>query len=298
MYQCKICGKRFRGGLRVDNTVLWEEYVSGRRTVAELALAHRLSERTVRRRLALVAESFVPYIPKEAVVIADTTYFGRGFGVMIFLDAKSGAVLHRMYVRNETNDLYRHGMELIRSRGTEIKAFVCDGRTGLLASITECPVQMCQFHMLQIVRRKLTNSPRLTCGRELLGLCRHMFTMGRKEFLAGFDGWCSRWDKFLPERTKLVSGKTTYTHRRLRSARKSIKAHLGWLFTSEDFPSLGIPPTTNQIEGVNSRLKKVLRAHNGMSETNRKKVIDAFLNTLKNDRHQPAHKMSDTNKLP
>jgi len=31
-----------------------------------------------------------------------------------------------------------------------------------------------------------------------------------------------------------------------------------------------------------SRLKKVLRAHNGMNETNKKKVIDAFLNTLQN----------------
>lgn len=64
--------------------------------------------------------------------------------------------------------LYRSGLELICSRGTEIKAFVCDGHAGLLASITECSVQMCLFHMLQIVRCKLTSNPRLICGRELL----------------------------------------------------------------------------------------------------------------------------------
>jgi len=106
--------------------------------------------------------------------------------------------------------------------------------------------------------------------------------MGKSEFTHRFDDWCIRWDKFLAERTTLATGGTTYTHRRLRSARKSIKAHLRWLFTYEDYPALGIPNTTNKIEGLNSRLKKVLRAHNGMNETNRKKVIDAFLNSLRN----------------
>lgn len=257
----------------------------GRHTLAELAVSHGCSERTVRRRLALVADSFSPVFPDEAVVIADTTYFGRGFGVMIFQDAHTGASLHRMYVSNETNALYRMGLEHIRSCGTDIKAVVCDGHTGLLSSIKECPVQMCQFHMLQIVRRKLTNSPRLGCGQELLGLCRRMFGMSRLEFSAGFDGWCARWDKFLSERTVLANGATAYTHRRLRSARRSVKAHLPWLFTYEDFPSFGIPNTTNKLEGVNSRLKRMLREHNGMNATNRKKVIDALLNSFGNRQH-------------
>jgi len=262
--------------------VLWDEYVGGRRTIAELASLYGCSERTVRRRLAHVADSFTPSTPNSAVVIVDTTYFGRGFGVMLFQDAHTGAVLQRQYVSSETNAAYREGLDAIRSRGTVIKAVVCDGHTGLLASITECPVQMCQFHMFQIVRRKLTGRPRLECGRELLSLCRGLFNMGKSEFTHKFDGWCSRWDKFLAERTTLATGGTTYTHRRLRSARKSIKSHLRWLFTYEDYPTLGIPNTTNKIEGLNSRLKKVLRAHNGMSETNRKKVIDAFLNSLQN----------------
>jgi len=112
------------------------------------------SERTVRRRLAHVADSFTPSTPNSAVAIVDTTYFGRGFGVMLFQDAHTGAVLQRQYVSSETNAAYREGLDVIRSRGTVIKAVVCDGHTGLLASITECPVQMCQFHMFQIVRRK------------------------------------------------------------------------------------------------------------------------------------------------
>jgi len=110
----------------------------------------------VRRRLALVADSFMPPTPNASVVIVDTTFFGRGFGVMLFQDAHTGAALHRMYVNSKTNAAYREGLDAIRSRGAEVKTVVCDGYTGLLASMSECPVQMCQFHMLQIVRQKLT----------------------------------------------------------------------------------------------------------------------------------------------
>lgn len=296
MYLCKDCGKRFRGGSRMDDVALWKEYVCGRRTLVELAESHGCSERTVRRRLARVADSFTPVTPRASVVITDTTYFGRGFGVMVFLDARTGAVLHRQYVGNETNAMYKEGLEVIRSRGTEIKAVVCDGRTGLLASIVECPAQMCQFHMYQIVKRKLTGNPRMECGIELLRLSHGMFRMNRAEFCGEFESWCARWEKFLAEKTVLGSGKTVYTHRRLRSARKSIKTHLPWLFTYEDYPFLGIPNTTNRMEGVNSQLKKITRAHNGMNVANKKKVIDAFLNSLKTTWLGAAHEMSNTNK--
>lgn len=202
---------------------------------------------------------------------------------MIFLDACTGRVLHRMYVRSETNALYLSGLEHIRSCGTEILAVVCDGHTGLLSSISECPAQMCQFHMFQIIRRKLTNNPRLQCGRELLSLCRRMFRMSKEEFKDEFNIWCTRWEKFLSERTVLVNGTTTYTHRKLRSARRSVKTHLPWLFTWEKHTEAGIPKTTNKLEGVNSQLKKMMRAHNGMNEKNRKKVIDALLNSFGNN---------------
>lgn len=115
--------------------------------------------------------------------------------------------------------------------------------------------------------------------------------MGKDEFPVGFDSWCNRWSGFISERTKPASGKTVYIYRRLRAARNSIKSHLKWLVTCEDFPSLGIQATTNQIEGVNSQLEKVLRVQNGMSEINRKRVIYAFQNTLRNARQQTAHKM-------
>lgn len=281
MYFCGDCQKQFQGGRRIDSTALWQSYLTERRTVKELSVLHKCSERTIRRKLKLVAGTFTPSNPKEATIIMDTTYFSRTFGVMLFQDATSGKILYRKFVKNETNKDYLSGLEYIQSGGTKIKAVVCDGHTGLLHAITSYPVQMCQFHQLQIIRRLLTNKPHLPASIELLALTRKMFTVGKEQFLMEFDKWCARWKDFLDERTTLASGKTTYTHRRLRTARRSIKTHLKWLFTYEEYAEINIPNTTNILEGYNSQLKRALLNHNGLNETNKKKFIDGFLNITK-----------------
>ena len=96
-----------------------------------------------------------------------------------------------------------------------------------------------------------------------------------------FGKWCARWEDFLNERTTLISGKTTYTHRRLRTAKRSLRTHLKWLFTYEEHTEVNIPNTTNMLEGYNSQLKRALLNHNGLSDTNKKKFIDGFLNITK-----------------
>lgn len=281
MYLCKDCGRQFQGGLRINNCSLWNDYLTAIQTISDLSTLHKCSERTIRRRLSLVVDSFTATSPKSAVIILDTTYFSKTFGVMLFQDASSGKILYRKFVKNETNRDYLDGLRYIAERGTIIKAVVCDGHMGLLQSIHFCPVQMCQFHQFQIVRRLLTNNPHLPAGVELLTLIRRMFSLRKDEFITAFMKWCEKWKEFLAERTLLASGKTTYTHRRLRSARRSVKTHLKWLYTYEEYPELEIPNTTNLLEGFNSQLKRALRNHNGMKEVNKKKFIDGFLNIKK-----------------
>ena len=281
MYLCKDCGRQFQGGLRINNCSLWNDYLTAIQTISDLSTLHKCSERTIRRRLSLVVDSFTATSPKSAVIILDTTYFSKTFGVMLFQDASSGKILYRKFVKNETNRDYLDGLRYIAERGTIIKAVVCDGHMGLLQSIHFCPVQMCQFHQFQIVRRLLTNNPHLPAGVELLTLIRRMFSLRKDEFITAFMKWCEKWKEFLAERTLLASGKTTYTHRRLRTARRSIKTHLTWLYTCEEHPDIQILNTTNQLEGFNSQLKRALRNHNGMKEVNKKKFIDGFLNIKK-----------------
>ena len=84
MYSCKDCGRQFQGGLRINNISLWNDYLTANRTISDLSTLYKCSERTIRRRLSLVVDSFTATYPKSAVIILDTTYFSRTFGVMLF----------------------------------------------------------------------------------------------------------------------------------------------------------------------------------------------------------------------
>jgi hypothetical protein len=71
-----------------------------------------------------------------------TTYFGRGFGVMVFKNSLDGVVLYKQYVRYETNALYLSGISEISRRGIVVQGIVCDGRQGLFGLFGDIPVQM------------------------------------------------------------------------------------------------------------------------------------------------------------
>ncbi len=186
MYLCKDCGRQFQGGLRINNVSLWNNYLTANRTISDLSILHKCSERTIRRRLKLVVDSFSPVYPESAVIIPDTTYFSKTFGVMLFQEASSGNILYRKFVKNEINRDYLEGLRCIEEGGTRIKAVVCDGHIGLLQAISFCPVQMCQFHQFQIVRRLLTNNPHLPAGMELLALMRRVFSMAQRKISWGY----------------------------------------------------------------------------------------------------------------
>ena len=51
----------------------------------------------------------------------DTTYWGRAFGVMLFKDEITGENLLKYYVKNETNSLYKQGIEELKSKGFKIR---------------------------------------------------------------------------------------------------------------------------------------------------------------------------------
>lgn len=48
--------------------------------------------------------------PGRAVVVMDTTYWGRKYGVMLFKDALTGRDLLWYFVKSETNALYAQGI--------------------------------------------------------------------------------------------------------------------------------------------------------------------------------------------
>jgi len=207
----------------------------------------------------------------------DTTYFGRSFGVMTFKNSLDGVVLYKQYVRYETNALYFAGISEIRRRGIDIQAIVCDGRQGLFGLFGDVPMQMCHFHQIQIVQRYLTRKPKTQAAIELKKLTLKLTKQSKMEFVCSLNNWYLRWSDYLNERSKSpATGKTYYTHKRLRSAYLSLKKHLPYLFTFEDYKELMIPNTTNALDGQFSDLKNKLRNHNGLSKKRKMKFIDGF----------------------
>ena len=100
----------------------------------------------------------------------------------------------------------------------------------------------------------------------------------KESFEGGLNDWYLKWEKFINERSiNPGTGKSHYTHKRLRSAYRSLKTNIKWLFTWYDNIELQIPNTTNAIDGHFSDLKTKLRNHNGLSKKRKMKFVDEFL---------------------
>lgn len=250
MYKCQACGKQFIGGKRIIPEQLWKDYFEGKQTYSQLVKKYKCSKRTVQRKIDQYQVRTPQKVCRGVVVLIDTTYWGRDFGVMLFKDNITKENLLKYYVRNETNAKYRQGIAALEFQSFTINAIVCDGRRGLIQSFENIPVQMCQFHQASIVRRYITKNPRMPAAIELKQITELMKQTDKESFEGALSDWYLRWKTFLNERTiNEQTGKSHYTHKRLRSAYRSLKTNLKWLFTWYDHIELNIPNTTNAIDG-------------------------------------------------
>jgi hypothetical protein len=278
LYKCHNCGKQFLGGNRLNDAQIWFDYTAGKQTYKQLAEKYNCSIKTIQRRIDSYEVKNIAPVPRQVIILMNTTYWGRNFGVMLFKDALTKENLLKYYIKTETNALYNKGIEELKSKGFTILAIVCDGRKGLIQSYIDIPVQMCQFHQSAIIRRYLTKKPKLKAAQELLQVVDLMKCTDKESFIGALQLWFEEWEDFLNERsTNPVTNKTFYTHKRLRSAYRSLKNNSPWLFTWYDNIELKIPNTTNAIDGHFADLKNKLRNHNGLSLKRKMKFIDEFL---------------------
>ena len=194
----------------MNNELIWQQYVAGKQTYAQLASAFGCSIKTIQRHLDMIKVKQVPVLVKQIVVLMDTTYFGRIFGVMLFKDAYSGKNLYKQYVKNETNQLYWEGITYLKDKGFTINAIVCDGRKGLFRLFGNVPMQMCQFHQTAIITRYLTRKPKHKAGKELRSLTLLLVRTDKESFVGGLNQWHIKWESYLNERTK--NAKTNKSH--------------------------------------------------------------------------------------
>ena len=109
--------------------------------------------------------------PDDVVIVMDTTYFKRMFGVMVFRCPHRKKNLLWKFLPYETIVEYVRGVDELKAQGWKVKAIVCDGRRGLFKAF-DVPVQMCHFHQAMIVNKYVTRRPKLEAGQELQELMR------------------------------------------------------------------------------------------------------------------------------
>ena len=223
--------------------------------------------------------------PRHIHLVVDATFFGKRdtgqWGVVVFRDWDKKENLWWKFVDEESILTYKEGRTFLEETGYEVLSVTCDGFRGLINVFNGIPVQFCHFHQKQIIQRYVTRNPRLKAGKELLEIVKLLPMTTEKEFIVLLKEYLTQYKEFLNEKTTdPLTGRWYFTHKRLRSAIKSLTVNLPHLFTHRKYPHLNIPTTTNTLESHFSHLKDILRIHRGLSRNMKEKVIHAvFLNS-------------------
>jgi len=275
---CKSCGKQFVIRQNIDSQVLYNDYIFGKQTLKQLSQKYKISVSTVQRKLSQIGSTRVISSSKNVIILMDTTYWGRGFGVVVMKDSRTRKILWRKFIfRKETLSDYCEGIDWLLANDFKIEGIVCDGLRGMFQLFLPYRVQMCQFHQVSIVKRYLTQNSELEASIDLLSIVKQLCHTDKERFICMFEQWVNKWSAFLKERRmEAKSGKTRYVHSRLRSAYLSLKRNMPYLWTWYDNMDIGIPNTNNGLEGKFSDLKSKLRNHNGLSKTHRMVFIDEY----------------------
>lgn len=253
----------------------------GKQTLDQLAKEFNRSHVWVRERLDAIEVSLPHLTPQPCVLIVDTTFWGRAYGVCVFFAATLKRAIWWHEVEGERMAHYRFGRAILESKGWTFVAVVVDGRRGFINVFEGIPLQMCQFHQIKQVGRYLTRRPKTEAARELWALTCTLTETDEATFTKSLEAWHRAWGSFIEEKTvnTFVTGKQKwfYTHKKVRSVYRSLTHNLPYLFTYLKYPNLNIPNTTNPLDGPFSALKKKLAVHHGLRRDRRFKVISELL---------------------
>lgn len=216
--------------------------------------------------------------PQPTVIVPDTTFWGRGYGVTVFRSWNLKRNLWWTEVPSEKMVHYEYGRKILEEQGWTFVVAVIDGRRGLASVFKDMPVQVCHFHQLKTVTKYLTRRPKTEAGQALRRLALTLTRTNENEFSQALAAWEKKYYCFYTEKTYVTGTKHWYyTHKNVRSAYLSLKSNLSNLFTYQKYPELNIPNTTNTIDGYFASLKKKVAQHHGLRRDRRFKVISELL---------------------
>lgn len=209
----------------------------------------------------------------------DCCFFGRGYGIILVRCPGLKKNLYWKEITTESKLVYEEAKRFLENNGFHIQAIVVDAKHGIKEVFRGMVIQICQYHQQQIVQRYLTDAPKTQAAQELKIIAKSLTWQNEQAFWQALKEWHEKWAALLAERTYTPNRKHWwYTHKRLRSAYRSINTNLPYLFSYLNYPELNIPNTNNSIEGYFSRVKQLLNNHHGLKRWRRYRLIEAVLN--------------------
>jgi len=275
-----VCRKSVSGARRSTRIAeaLWGEFVMGKRTKKLLGADIQRSPRTVTKLLDTIEVPEKVHDPRPVVAVIDVTFFGREYGALVARDPNDHENLHVHELRHETKLEYQLARSDLEKKGYTLLAVVLDGRRGIPRVFDGILVQICHFHQWKIVRKYLTLRPKLGSHKALLAIAGTIAKSTESEMRTMLEKFAVDFKNDLEEKHVCSHcGKPVYTHRKLRSAYRSLTTNLPFLYTYQKYPELNIPNTTNSLDGLWSALKLHVNAHRGLRFDRRFKVIRTYL---------------------
>ena len=183
---------------KLDPIKIWTDYTSGKQIYQQLAIKYQCSVRTIQRYIDKAPKTSLNQ-PKNRYlnIIMDTTFFHRYSGVLVMMDSKTDKVVSYHFVRTEKDIYYKLALNRLREKGYIIQSITCDGRRGLMKELFNTPVQMCQFHMVSIVMRKLRKKHQSQAGKELKIIAKSLVKSSKNDFYRRLYCWFIKHVDFL-----------------------------------------------------------------------------------------------------
>lgn len=212
-------------------------------------------------------------------MVVDATYFGRkkddtSWGVILFRDSLLKENLWWKYIDHESASGYLEGRIFLEDKGYKILSVTCDGFSGNIPVFKDIPLQMCHFHMKQIVVRGTTLKPKTEAGIVLLSIIKTLTHTTPEIFTDRLRKFHVMYASFLNEKTVHPDGSSSYTHEGVRRAYLSLVHWYPYLFTY--LKDKNIPNTTNTCDGHFSHVKDIVRIHRGLKKLLKQKVLDSI----------------------
>ena len=277
-YKCKYCSHVFSFKKSENSSKIYSSYIFEYNTFKILAKQDKITSRTIFNKIkSLPPKEPSPLALKSVVILADASYLGLKFGVLVFMDA----IIHKclwwkfLSSKEHVSD-YKEGLEYC-AKYYDIKAVVGDGILGLkkLCKEREIPFQICLVHVFRRAMTKLTKKPKSDAGKLLLDITKRLFDMSQIGLEYELKRFAKKFESFLNERTYSLDGSWRYTHGNVRGAHFTLKSNLEYLYTYKIIQNM--PRGNNIIESFFRDLKAHMSIHKGLKIQNKRRFISWYI---------------------